>query len=94
MKKIIRHIVYRVGQLTGWRWLSMMAGVALIVSSCSGQNSKNAEKKVKPQKPDSIQVTCYEPVSIESSKPQNPPVDERIGVTEVVKDTSKKNSNQ
>lgn len=74
MKKVVQRFLYCIGRITGWRWLSLMAGVALIAASCSGKDNNSAQKKDTIRKPDSMRVTCYEPMadtSVINNRPSN-----------------------
>jgi|GEM_PF-2250745 len=88
MKKVIQHFLYCIGGITGWRWLSLMAGVALIAASCSGKENSNSDKKDTIKKQDSMRVTCYEPMadtSVIKNRPSNTASKEEVMIT---KDTS------
>jgi len=73
MKKVVQCFLYGIGKITGWRWLSLMAGVALIAASCSGKGSSSDGKKDTVQKTDSVRVTCYEPARIDDTTNTNLP---------------------
>jgi len=65
MNIVIQRFLYGIGKITGWRWLSLMAGVALI-TACSGKTDKN--KVSTDTVNDTERVTCYEPVADTSRK--------------------------
>jgi len=64
MKKLTHQILFQIGQFIGWRWLSMIAGVALM-AACSGKTDK--AKVSTDNIKDSERVTCYEPVPLQDS---------------------------
>ncbi len=71
MKKVVQRFLYCFGKITGWRWLSLMAGVALI-AACSGKTDKSKVSTIVVK--DTERVTCYEPVadtSVIKSRPSN-----------------------
>lgn len=64
MKKIAHRVVFYFARVTGWRWLALISGVALI-AACSGKADKN--KINTDTVNDTERVTCYEPVSLQDS---------------------------
>jgi len=85
MKKAILVSLHFIGRVISWRWLTMIAGVALI-TACSGKADKT--KVGTDTSKDTERVTCYEPVSIDTAKSQIQSKNEVTPESAVVSDTS------
>jgi len=67
MKIVARRILYRIAGITGWRWLVLVSGVALL-TACSGKTDKAISDK--DSVPDSVRVKCYEPMELDTASTQ------------------------
>lgn len=65
MQKQIRQISHWFARITGWKWLALMTGIALL-AACSGKSDKSTGGKDSVR--DTERVTCYEPVAIDQNQ--------------------------